>query len=197
MSWRRDSGRSLMVRRGLMSSQPIVASSSSERRSCARRSMRPSRRGGSVMQMLSATVRSGISDSSWKTQTMPFAIASRGARKAASLPSISIRPEFGRDDAADDLDQCALARAVLAEDGVDRLAADRESHVVERDHAAIALAHIGKRKQRVFWPRASGHHRSRCQLLSGVCFSSSWNGRTTSQSLKSAPAWKLSGNDVE
>ncbi len=39
---------------------------------CARRSIsRHRRRGGSVMQMLSATVRSGSSDSSWKTLTMP------------------------------------------------------------------------------------------------------------------------------
>ena len=41
-----------------------VASSASERRNCARRSMRPKRLGASVMQILSATVRSGISDNS-------------------------------------------------------------------------------------------------------------------------------------
>ena len=37
--------------------------------------------------MLSATVRSGISDSSWKMQTMPARAASAGFAKATGRPS--------------------------------------------------------------------------------------------------------------
>ena len=36
--------------------------------------------------MLSATDRSGISDSSWKMQTMPAALASAGVRKLTGVP---------------------------------------------------------------------------------------------------------------
>ena len=96
ISWRRDSGRSFTRRRGLMSSQPIDASSASVRRIWARTSMRPSRRGASVMQMLSATDRSGISDSSWNTQAMPWRIASRGVWNAVSWPPSARCPVSGR-----------------------------------------------------------------------------------------------------
>ena len=76
--WRRDSGRSPTRARGLTSSQPTRASSSSARRRCARWSIRPKRVGGRVMLMLSATERSGSTDSSWKTVTMPTALAACG-----------------------------------------------------------------------------------------------------------------------
>src|SRR5215470_4350242 len=78
-----------------MPSTPARASASSAARRWARRSMSPKRRGGSVMPMLSATERSGISDSSWKTQAMPAARASDGAAKAIGSPSSSIRPSSG------------------------------------------------------------------------------------------------------
>ena len=54
--------------------------------------MRPKRRGGSEIEMLSATVRSGISDSSWKTQTMPALAASEGVVKRCGAPSTASVP---------------------------------------------------------------------------------------------------------
>ena len=47
------------------------------------------------MQMLSATDRSGSSDSSWNTQTMPCACASPGLRKRTACPSRRISPSVG------------------------------------------------------------------------------------------------------
>ncbi len=78
---RRDSGRSLTSASGWMSSAPTRASASSAMRRWARRSIRPKRRGGLLMAILSATVRSGISDSSWKMQTMPAALRRRRRRE--------------------------------------------------------------------------------------------------------------------
>src|SRR5262245_23121414 len=78
-----------------MASTPARASASSAAWRCARRSMSPKRRGGSVMLMLSATERSGISESSWKTQAMPAARASDGDAKVIGSPSRSIRPSSG------------------------------------------------------------------------------------------------------
>ena len=45
--------------------------------------------------MLSATDRSGISDSSWKMQTMPAAPAAAGDANDTDLPSSSTRPSSG------------------------------------------------------------------------------------------------------
>src|SRR5262245_59902442 len=78
-----------------MASTPARASASSAAWRCARRSMSPKRRGGSVMLMLSATERSGISESSWKTQAIPAARASDGDAKVIGSPSSSIRPSSG------------------------------------------------------------------------------------------------------
>ena len=69
--------------------------------------------------MLSATLRSGISDSSWKMQTMPAALAAAGEAKRDLAPVEHHAAFVGRDDAGHDLDQRGLAGAVLAEDGVD------------------------------------------------------------------------------
>src|SRR5271163_4214948 len=54
-----------------MSGAPARSSASSARRRCARRSISPKRRSGLEIAMLSATERSGTSESSWKMQTMP------------------------------------------------------------------------------------------------------------------------------
>ena len=51
--------------------------------------------GGLVMQMLSATVRSGSSDSSWKMQTMPARLAAAGSAKVTGRPSNSMTPASG------------------------------------------------------------------------------------------------------
>ena len=55
----------------------------------------PNRVGGLEMTMLSATLRSGISDNSWKMQAMPAALASAGEAKLTSRPSIVMRPSSG------------------------------------------------------------------------------------------------------
>ena len=47
------------------------------------------------MQMLSATVRSGMSESSWNTQAMPAASASRGPPKPTGRPSRNRSPASG------------------------------------------------------------------------------------------------------
>ncbi len=125
--------------RGLTSSQPTRASSSSARRRWARRSIRPRRFGGRVMLMLSATDRSGITDSSWNTATMPTAFAACGLVKRDRLAVEGHRALVGRHHAGDDLDQGRLAGAVLAEHGVDRGGAGREVDIGQRRDAAIGL----------------------------------------------------------
>ena len=116
---RRDSGRSLTSASGWMSSPPARASASSAMRRCAARSIMPKRFGGLLMTMLSATERSGISDSSWKMQTMPASLAAAGDGEA-DLAAVERHAAFvGRDHAGHDLDQRRFAGAVLAEDGVD------------------------------------------------------------------------------
>ena len=93
---RRDRLRSRTSARGSTSSQAMRASSASARRRWARRSIRPRRLGGSASEMLSATVRSGISDSSWKMQTMPARVASAGSGEGDGRPARRISPVSGR-----------------------------------------------------------------------------------------------------
>ena len=118
---RRDSGRSLTSARGWMSAAPARASAVSAIRRWAARSIMPKRCGGSEMTMLSATLSSGISDSSWKTQTMPASLAAAGvAKRDLGAVQRSCVPSSGRNDAGQDLDQRRFPGAVLAQDGVDR-----------------------------------------------------------------------------
>ena len=131
-----------------MSSAPARASASSAIRRCARRSIMPNRVGGLEMTMLSATLRSGISDSSWKMQAMPAALASAGEAKLTSLPVDHHAALVRRDDARHDLDQRRFAGAVLAEDGVDAAGMDRKLGLFERAHAAIALRHAFHAEER-------------------------------------------------
>ena len=127
---RRDSGRSLTSAWGWMSAAPARASASSAILRCAARSIMPKRFGGSEMTMLSATLRSGISDSSWKTQTMPASLAAAGEREA-DLAAVQHHAAFvGRHDAGHDLDQRRLAGAVFAENGMDASGRDRQGRRV-------------------------------------------------------------------
>ena len=87
----------------------------------------PEARGGLLIAMLSATERSGISDSSWKMQTMPALLAAAGAAKRDLAPVERHAPLVRRDHAGHDLDQRRLARAVLAENGVDAAGRDVRS----------------------------------------------------------------------
>ena len=124
---------------GWMSSAPARASAASAMRRCALRSMRPKRRGGLVMQMLSATLRSGISDSSWKMQAMPADTASCGMREAALRALQHDAALVGLHHAGHHLDQRRLAGAVLAEHGVDaprRAGEARAARARARRHSA-------------------------------------------------------------
>ena len=91
----RDSGRSLTRVSGWMSAAPARASASSAIRRCALRSIMPKRVGGSEMAMLSATLRSGTSDSSWNTHTTPAWLAAAGEAKLTGRPSSRISPSSG------------------------------------------------------------------------------------------------------
>ncbi len=139
---RRDSGRSRTRESGLTSSQPTSASSASARRRWARASIRPKRLGGAAMEMLSATERSGISDSSWKMQTTP---AARRGGRTAEMTRAAVERDRARvrlDHAGDDLDQRRLAGAVLAQHRVDLAAPAGEIDVLQRAHAAVALGDL-------------------------------------------------------
>ena len=101
------------------------------------------------MQMLSATLRSGISDSSWKMQAMPAATASCGCAKRRSLPLQHDAALVGLHHAGHDLDQRRLAGAVLAEQRVDAPRGAGEARALERAHAAIALGDVDQPQDRI------------------------------------------------
>ncbi len=162
--WRRDSGRSLTSASGWMSSAPARASASSAIRRCALRSIMPNRVGGSEMTMLSATLRSGISDSSWKMQTMPACVG-RGRRGEGDLAAVERHAAFvGRDDAGHDLDQGRFAGAVFAEDGVDAPGVTDKLGLLQRPHAAIALRDALHAEERNRSP-SIGPSRGRLRLI--------------------------------
>ncbi len=115
---RRDSGRSLTGAIGCTSSAPARARASSA--ICRWRfwSIMPKRIGGSLIEILSATERCGISDNSWKMQAMPPPVGS-GRRREFDLAPLEHHFSFVRlDHAGHHFDQCRFAGAVLAENGV-------------------------------------------------------------------------------
>ena len=83
--------------------------------------------------MFSATVRFGTSVSSWWTKASPRRVASSGPWRRTGSPSIDDLALVGLDDAGEDLDQRALAGAVLAEQADDRAGHDHAVGMVERD----------------------------------------------------------------
>src|SRR5262249_47734435 len=78
----------------------------------------------------------------------PGAVGRERVREARLGPVIADRALVGLDDAGDDLDQRRLAGAVLAEDGVDRAWVAGEVDLLERAHAAVALADPGELQDR-------------------------------------------------
>ena len=94
--------------------------------------------------MLSATVRSGISDSSWKMQTMPARAASDGFGEGDGPAGEAHLAGVGPQHARDDLDQRRLAGAVLAEHGVDGAAAAGEVDAFEGADALEVLRDAGQ-----------------------------------------------------
>ena len=87
----------------------------------------------------SATVNTGTSMKCWCTMPMPAAIASFGEWMATGLPSMQDLALVGLDEPVEDVHQRGLARAVLAEQGVDLARADGQIDVVVGHEAAEAL----------------------------------------------------------
>ena len=145
---RRDSGRSFTRARGWMSSAPARASAASAIARCARRSIRPKRRGGWEIAMLSATLRSGTSDSSWKMQAMPAALASAGEVKRTSRPSSSMRPSSGATTPAMILISVDLPAPFSPRIAWMRPASTTRCGLLQGAHAAIALGHAVHAEER-------------------------------------------------
>ena len=93
----------------------------------------------SPSMMLSATVRTGTSMKCWWTMLMPRAIASDGPAICTGVPVEQDLALVRHGQAVEDVHQCRLAGAVLAEQGVDLARSDVEVDVVVGDHARIAL----------------------------------------------------------
>ena len=110
-------------------------------RRCAVRSIMPKRVGGSEMTMLSATLRSGISDSSWKMQTMPAALAAAGDANATSRPSSIMRPSSGATTPAMILISVDLPAPFSPRMAWMLPAATDKLGLLQRAHAAIALGY--------------------------------------------------------
>ena len=105
-------------------------------------------------RMLSVTERSGAISTSWKTVAKPAAWKARRVASGEGLcRPIRICAAVGRDDAGEELDQGALARAVLAQDRVDRCPArnaiDASS---KRDRLAVALGDVRDLEHRARLP---------------------------------------------
>ncbi len=166
---RRDSDRSLTSASGWMLSAPARASASSAMRRCALRSISPKRRGGLLIAMLSATDRSGISDSSWKMQAMPAALAAAGDANETGCAVEQHPALVGRDDACHDLDQGRLAGAVLAEHRMDAAGLDHEVGVLQRAHAAVALGDAVHDEQAHGVRRGDRSPRTRAYLFASLC----------------------------
>ena len=89
--------------------------------------------------MLSATVRSGSSDNSWKMQTMPALLAAAGSakrdRRAFKLDDAGVRLDHARHD----LDEGGFAGAVFAEHRMDSARVAFEADILQRAHTAVVL----------------------------------------------------------
>ena len=84
------------------------------------------------MNTFSATVRSGNSRGSWWTTAMP---SGAGLGRPVDLDRLPVEPDraaVGLVDPGEDLDQRALARPVLADEGMDLARDEVERDVVER-----------------------------------------------------------------
>ena len=84
------------------------------------------------MNTFSATVRSGNRRGSWWTTAMPSARAWAGPVDLDRLAVEPDRPAVGLMDAGEDLDERALAGAVLADERMDLARHEVERHVVQR-----------------------------------------------------------------
>ena len=90
--------------------------------------------------MFSATVSAGASESSWKIMRMPSWRAATGVSAVCTSPPTSMLALVGGVVAGEDLDQCRLAGAVLAEQREHGAAGGVEIHSVQDLDAAERLA---------------------------------------------------------
>ena len=93
--------------------------------------------------MFCSTVRSGISDSSWNTAAMPRALRVVRIGGAKFLAIDQDRAAVVPHRAGKDLDEGALAGAVLAEQRMHLAGAGAELGFAQRDDAAIAFRQAG------------------------------------------------------
>ncbi len=90
-------------------------------------------------QMFCSTVRSGTSDSSWNTAEIAGALGGLGIGGGERLAAEQDRAAVGAERAGQDLDEGALAGAVLAEQGMDLAGGGMELGPRQRGDAAEAL----------------------------------------------------------
>ena len=89
--------------------------------------------------MFCSTVRSGTSDSSWKTAETPARWAALGSAATNGCAAEQDAAFVGAERAGEDLDEGALAGAVLADEGVDLAGGGVELGARQRGDAAEAL----------------------------------------------------------
>ena len=94
--------------------------------------------------MFSHTVKLSASMKCWNTMPMPWRIAAAGRAEVLLLAVDEDRALVGLVGAVQRLHQRRLAGAVLADDGVDRAAADLEVDAVVGDDAGEALDDVAQ-----------------------------------------------------
>ena len=100
--------------------------------------------GACPMYTFSATLRSGNSRGSWWTTAIPRARAWAGPEMTVGLAVDDDRPRVGLVDAGEDLDQRALARAVLPDQRMDAARAQVERHAGQGLRGCELLADVGE-----------------------------------------------------
>ena len=107
--------------------------------------------------MFSATVRASNSEKCWNTMPMPSRRAKFGLGMRIGLALPADLAGIGMQHAIDDLDQRALARTVLAEQGMDLAGQDLEIDAVVGEAAREALDDTLEREKRNGRRRCFGH----------------------------------------
>ena len=126
-----------------------MSSSYSASFSAAHASIRPYRgrsAAGAARNRFSATVRPATSVIVWYAMPRPSCIAALGEADVSGSPAISTMPVSGGDGAAGDAEQRRLARAVLAEEGVDLAGVEVDRDVVVGLHRPVALRDLAQRE---------------------------------------------------
>ena len=157
------SGRSLRTGNDGSTSSPSRRTASSARRRVARQSITgPRRTIRRPRKTFSVIERSGASVVSWVTVAMPPRSASAGSRKSTGRPgerhSAGVRPDLARQD----VEQCRLARAVLADKRVHLARIDRDARAPERVDAPVALLQRARLQERFRGLRCSASVGRRC-----------------------------------